>query len=209
MLVSGEWLGSTSMNVDSVKSEGRFPANVILDDNAAKLLDQQSPVRKNGKYRKSGQRDPRHTGQQLYRGGIGGGQQNAPDCYGDSGGASRFFYCPKASSFERNAGLDDFPIDRPDKRSKKAMGHFNEKGIQPQQNFHPCVKPITLTEWLARLILPPQRSDPRKLLVPYCGSGSEIIGAMHVGWDEIVGIEGEAKYVEIANKRIEYWKKNG
>ena len=43
------------------------------------------------------------------------------------------------------------------------------KGIQPQQNHHPCVKPIALNEWLARLILPPKRSDPRRLLVPYCG----------------------------------------
>lgn len=194
---------------ESTQSEGRFPANVILDEDAAQLLDRQSPVRKNGTYRKSGQRDPRHKGQQLYGGGIGGGQQNAPDCYGDAGGASRFFYCAKANPNERNAGLVDFPIDRPDKRSGKAMGHFNEKGIQPQQYFHPCVKPIALNKWLSKLILPPKRSDSRKLLVPFCGSGSEIIGAMRAGWDEIVGIEGEAKYVEIANKRIEWWKKNG
>jgi DNA modification methylase len=58
------------------------------------------------------------------------------------------------------------------------------------------------------LILPPERSTARKLLVPYCGSGSEILGAMHAGWDEIIGIEREQKYIDIANRRIERWKKN-
>ena len=29
-----------------------------------------------------------------------------------------------------------------------------------------------------------------------------MIGAMQAGWDEVVGIELEAKYIEIANGRI-------
>ena len=37
----------------------------MLDEDAAKLLDQQSPIRKNCKYRKSGRRDHRHKGKQL------------------------------------------------------------------------------------------------------------------------------------------------
>ena len=164
-------------------SEGRYPPNVLLDEDAAHLLDLQSPVSKGGKFRKSGQRDDRHRGQQLYGGGIGGGLQNAPDCYGDAGGASRFFYCAKASDFERDAGLPD--------------------GLQ---NKHPCVKPIAVTEWLARLILPPERSTPRRLIVPYSGSGSEMIGAMRAGWDEVLGIEREEEYVAYANARIEYWR---
>jgi hypothetical protein len=31
------------------------------------------------------------------------------------------------------------------------------------------------------------------------------IGAMQAGWDEVVGIEREAEYVEIARRRAEYW----
>ena len=187
-------------------SEGRFPANVVLDEEAARLLDSQSPISKGGKYRKSGERDRRHKSQQLYGGGIGGGEQNAPDCYGDAGGASRFFYCAKANSRERNAGLEDFPIDRPDKRNGKRLGIWDNKGIQPQQNHHPCVKPIALNEWLARLILPPKRSDPRRLLVPYCGTGSEIVGAMFAGWDEVLGIEQDRNYIDIAQARIKWWR---
>jgi site-specific DNA-methyltransferase (adenine-specific) len=50
------------------------------------------------------------------------------DCYGDSGGASRFFYIAKASSSERP----------------------REDGIA-----HPTVKPLRLMEYLCRLVTPP------------------------------------------------------
>ncbi len=197
--------GGAGHSYAATRSEGRFPANVMLDEEAARLLDLQSPISKGGKYRKSGERDRHHKGN-IYGDGIGGRGYNAPDCYGDAGGASRFFYCPKANSRERNAGLDGFPIDRPDKRSDTAMGFFKQHGVQPQHNYHPCVKPIALTEWLARLILPPKQSDPRKLLVPYCGSGSEIIGAMLAGWDMVLGIEQDKRYIDIAEARIKWWK---
>lgn len=167
---------------------GRFPANVLIDEEAARLLDLQSPISKGGKYRKTGERDRRH---------------------GDAGGVSRFFYIAKANKRERNAGLDGFPIDRPDKRDRTGMGFFAEHGIQPQRNHHPCVKPIALTEWLARLILPPDRPEPRKLLVPYCGSGSEMIGAMRAGWDAVMGIERECDYIEIAKARLQWWRMHG
>jgi site-specific DNA-methyltransferase (adenine-specific) len=198
--------GGAGHSYAAIRSEGRFPANVIMDEKAAHLLDLQSPISKGGNYRKSGERDRCHKGQQLYGGGIGGGKQNAPDCYGDAGGASRFFYCAKASHRERNAGLEDFPIDRPDKRNGKGLGIWDEKGIQPQQNHHPCVKPIALNKWLATLILPPERSKPRRLLVPYCGSGSEMIGSMLAGWNEVIGIEQDRNYIDIARARIKRWR---
>ena len=64
------------------------------------------------------------------------------------------------------------------------------------------VKPIDLCSWLATLLLPPERSTPRRILVPFSGSGSEMIGALRAGWDEVVGVEIEAEYVEIARARI-------
>jgi DNA modification methylase len=67
-------------------------------------------------------------------------------------------------------------------------------------NPHPTVKPIRLCQYLAKLILPP--AGFRKLLVPYCGSGSEIIGALLAGWDYVIGIEREAEYVTIARERL-------
>ncbi len=70
------------------------------------------------------------------------------------------------------------------------------------RNIHPTVKPIDLCRYMARMILPPKTGRPRRLLIPYAGSGSEIIGALQAGWDEVVGIEREAKYIEILEQRL-------
>ena len=197
--------GVAGLNIDGSRVNGRFPANIILDEEAGRLLDAQGPISKGGKYRKSGQRDIRHKGKLLYGGGIGGGNQNAPDTYGDAGGPSRFFYCPKANKQERNAGCEGLPIKRPDERSEAAMGMWDKQGIQPQQNHHPAVKPLDLCRYLAKLILPIERDTPRKLIVPYSGSGSEVIGSVLAGWEEVLGIELDPEYVEIAKRRIAHW----
>jgi site-specific DNA-methyltransferase (adenine-specific) len=98
---------------------------------------------------------------------------------------SRYFYCSKASTSERNAGLE-----------------------KDSENAHPCVKPLELNMYLANLILPPPRTDaPRRLLVPFSGSGSEMIGAMQAGWEDVTGIEKEAEYVKLAEARIQHWIK--
>jgi len=99
--------------------------------------------------------------------------------YGDEGGASRFYYCAKASPSERNKGVGE--------------------------NIHPTVKPLALDKYLAKLILPPKGDSIRKLLVPFSGSGSEMIGALKIGWDEVIGIEREQEYIDIATKRLTYW----
>ena len=74
------------------------------------------------------------------------------------------------------------------------------------RNSHPTVKPIDLTRWLATLLLPPEEYAPRRILVPFSGSGSEMIGASLAGWEEIVGIEMEEEYVEIAEARLKHWE---
>jgi hypothetical protein len=76
----------------------------------------------------------------------------------------------------------------------------------PPRNTHPCCKPITLTQYLATLLLPPDAYAPRRILVPFAGSGSEAIGAMLAGWDEIVGVEMIGEYVSIARARLRWWQ---
>jgi hypothetical protein len=76
---------------------------------------------------------------------------------------------------------------------------------QGRKNRHPCIKPIRLAEYLARLILPPAGDEPRRLLVPFAGSGSEMIGALLAGWDAVTGIEREAEYVDLARARVGWW----
>jgi len=121
------------------------------------------------------------------------------------GSAARFFYCAKASRKERDAGLEG------EKASPFERGcisrHFERMGSksQPRRNHHPTVKPLALTEYLARLILPPEQDEPRRLFVPFAGSGSEMIGAHKAGWDEVIGVELEREYVEIARARLAHW----
>lgn len=45
----------------------------------------------------------------------------------------------------------------------------------------------------------------RTILIPYCGTGSEIIGAIRAGWDHVIGIERDPDFVTIAEARIARW----
>ncbi len=188
---------------------GRWPANVILShteecrdgecspDCPVRMLDEQSGEVTSGA-------NPTRRGSEKTRAAYGEfiGQESCEAPRGiDTGGASRFFYCAKASRSEREAGL------REAGPSSVWGGEDDDltpgkSRILPARNHHPTVKPIAVAEWLARLILPPARKTPRRLLVPFSGSGSEMIGALRVGWDEVVGIEREAEYVAIAEARI-------
>jgi site-specific DNA-methyltransferase (adenine-specific) len=103
------------------KALGRWPANVALDEEAAAILDAQSG--ETGGYAPAS--GPTLTGpsESLARGRFGGVKETP--FHRDSGGASRFFYCGKASRAER-------------------------KGSK-----HPTVKPLALTKWLVALVTPP------------------------------------------------------
>lgn len=79
--------------------------------------------------------------------------------YGDSGSAARFFYSAKAS--------------RADRAGSK----------------HPTVKPISLMQWLARLVTPPGGT----VLDPFAGSGTTGAACEREGFDCIL-IEKEAEY---------------
>jgi site-specific DNA-methyltransferase (adenine-specific) len=122
--------------------------------------------------------------------------------YGDSGGASRFFYCAKASSSERNAGLYCFDEQTVSDGRQKAIDNPYQRGKSLRRNTHPTVKPIDLCRYLATLILPPASVGTRRLLVPFSGSGSEIIGALRAGWDHVTAIEQEGQYIQIAVERV-------
>ena len=124
----------------------------------------------------------------------------------DTGGASRFFYCAKASRGERNAGLDGF-------EERATRGNYGD-GIQDARphtregytyeavtrNVHPTVKPIDLMRWLVRLVTPPGGT----VLDPFTGSGTTGVAATLEGVD-FIGCELDPEYAEIAKARIEWW----
>jgi len=74
--------------------------------------------------------------------------------------------------------------------------------VSDGKNFHSTVKPLALTKYLANLIKPPTGG---RLLVPFSGSGSEMIGALQAGWEYVEGVELTEEYIPIAEARIEYW----
>lgn len=150
---------------------GRWPANVVLDEEAAALLDEQSGVLTSG------------TGAVMKASAKGYapnalGKESRPAGtkmieYGDSGGASRFFYCAKASRSERTHG-----------------GRV--------ENKHPTVKPVALMRWLARLVTPPGGF----VLDPFCGSGTTLVACVEEGFD-VIGIDSDASSVTTARARAE------
>jgi site-specific DNA-methyltransferase (adenine-specific) len=86
-----------SQFIESTK--GRWPANLLLDEEAAAQLDEQTGTLT------SGSNNVRTKPGDGYHGGMG----NAGDVqvsYGDSGGASRFLYVGKATRKERGPGND-------------------------------------------------------------------------------------------------------
>jgi site-specific DNA-methyltransferase (adenine-specific) len=162
--------------------EGRFPANVILDEEAAKMLDEQTGdlgvsrggnigVRKNkiyGQYGESIKGDPG---------------------YGDSGGASRFFYCAKTNRDERFAYCYTCNEVIPQNEWTNHKSHEVE--------FHPTIKPLKLIEYLVRLITPPNSI----VLDPFFGTGTTGIAAFKQGF-RFTGIEISESYVKIAEHRL-------
>ncbi len=128
----------------------------------------------------------------------------------------KFFYCAKPKKKERDAGLNELPDAERFTTYEGMTGISGDReGVGEQKpipvgksivkNTHPTVKPLKLTEHLTKLLLPPMEYCPRRLLVPFCGSGSEMIGGLFSGWDIIAGVEIETDVCDIANKRLEYW----
>ena len=178
---------------------GRFPANLIHDgsDEVEAVFPQ------TGKSRPDHRNEPSSTGDS---GIYGKGYKRQPNMLNDSGSASRFFYCAKSSKSERNAGLEGFEeIANPKTGSEKRITVGGGKDIHiPRANHHPTVKPLSLTKYLATLIKPPTGG---RLLVPFSGSGSEMIGALQAGWEYVEGVELTEEYIPIAEARIKYWIK--
>jgi site-specific DNA-methyltransferase (adenine-specific) len=121
----------------------------------------------------------------------------APSNYGDSGGASRFFYCAKASKKERNMGLEDAEPTTVDDGRNKPIDNPFLRGKTLRQNTHPTVKPVKLMEYLITLITPPNGI----VLDPFLGSGTTALAALNLG-RFFIGIELNEEYVEMARRRV-------
>lgn len=136
-----------------------------------RMLDSQTGILKSG--------DP--TGSSRNEGGnlLAGRGKGVPlSGFGDSGGASRFFYCAKAPKREKNEGLDG-------------------------ENKHPTVKSLKLMRYLLKLISPPGAY----VVDPFMGSGSTGVAAVGIGLN-FLGMEQDVESLDTARVRIAHaWGK--
>jgi site-specific DNA-methyltransferase (adenine-specific) len=131
--------GKTKGTATPPNTQGRFPANIIFDEEAGKILDEQS-----GTVRMASNVNgiEHHSKMNFTPGEESKVKQKQINVKETKGGASRFFYCPKASKKDRNEGIEG--------------------------NIHPTVKPTDLMAYLVRMITPKGGT----VLDPFMGSGS-------------------------------------
>ena len=189
------WKNSSDLSgMNDVSTAGRWPANVMLDEYTAALLDEQSGNRPGGTFpAKRGQavNTSFASGQETV-----GGQRSM----GDSGGASRFFYVAKASKRDRNQGLDELEARfAPTMNDGIGGKEHNPETATPKRNFHPTVKPTTLMRYLVKLVTPPGGT----VLDPFTGSGSTGKAAILEGF-QFIGVELTEDYLPIIEGRLNH-----
>jgi site-specific DNA-methyltransferase (adenine-specific) len=205
-----KWSSEKKWNQDIIRQahkKGRFPANLIVSDD---ILD-------DGKKHQGGT-FPKKRGETEYFGldrlesGISGRLK-------DSGGYSRFFsldawaedlpkkvqqnlpffIVPKASTKEKNAGLDNMKEKKVNDGRKKENDTAFQRGATLRKNTHPTVKPLTLMSYLITMGMGSRPGDV--VLDPFCGSGTTCIAA-HKLQRRSIGIELNQQYFEIANAKM-------
>lgn len=210
--IYGHYKGNGGSSGNGASSDlGRWPANVLLDEEAATMLDAQTgDVIHSAGHEREGSLNPRpalhaptsytlpHSTGEMYR-------------FGDSGGASRFYYVAKPSREERDYGCEGLHVQSgaaKTGRSEGSIGLIGDEANRGQtanpyangaasRNSHPTVKPIELMRWLVKLVTPIGGT----VLDPFTGSGTT---GMACRYEQrgFVGIEREAEYVAIAERRI-------
>ena len=177
---------------ERIESSGRWPANLIHDgsDEVVALMPNRKTtwISSNHANNRKGEflGELKHPGQQGFN---------------DSGSASRFFYCAKASKTDRDEGLGDIEPQVKDAEYCQPTGNEFVDRIhgcgKKHHNNHPTVKPTALMRYLCRLVTPLGGI----ILDPFCGSGSTGKGGIKEGFN-FIGIEIDPKYCEIAQKRV-------
>ena len=168
--------GLVGSPIPMYKPGGRFPANVLLDEHAAKEMDKQSGASVSRVRKRRDSHEAKESTAAYGDYGVAAYDRGTSD----EGGASRFFpvfkYQAKAPKRERPV------IER-------------EDGSKIQ---HSTVKPLALMEWLVSLIVPPGGV----VLDPFAGSGTTLQAALNKGFTPI-GIEQDADYIKLIEKRLE------
>jgi site-specific DNA-methyltransferase (adenine-specific) len=183
--------------LQEVHDKGRWPPNVTLAEAAAQQLDAMVGKRTSGAL-------PATT----RRGWSGRTHGKREGCYGErdqpateAQGPSEFFYCPKASTRERDQGCEHLRWMR-----TKDGWRAAREGETPDLvgNCHPTTKPLALMRWLLRLVTPPGGH----VLEPFMGSGTTGVGAVREGFN-FTGCDITPWAFAIAEARIRWAQGRG
>jgi len=221
----------TQMTGITTQTIGRFPANTILtydetdfDEVCGGFPNTKSTYNKDSKHETTIHRENADTLKYGYKTRIDSSS------YNDSGSASRYFYCAKASKKDRDEGLDEFE-EKPKTLTENKGRTFNDRCAicgkkfigSPEtichcenpitdksksamsKNTHPTVKPTELMQYLVRLVSPKGAT----ILDPFNGSGSTGKAVMYENKErnknyKYIGIELTEEYLPISKARIEY-----
>jgi DNA modification methylase len=179
-------LRSNPSNIASPNPKGRFPANILLDEISAEMLDEQAP--------RTGQIAPTTGNEPSMSKKVPGKPSYPRD---PLSGASRFFYVAKADVKEREMGLEHMPARKGIRIN--APRKSEEEKTKPRKNNHPSVKPITLIRYLVRLASMP---NPDQIYLDlFAGTGTTAVACEMEGkhW---IAIEKEEEYCEIIKGHI-------
>ena len=185
----------------TTQTVGRFPANTIL------TYDETDFDEVCG-----GFPNTKSTPRTETKGGTGGvgqatnfqrGSETSP--YNDSGSASRYFYCAKASKKDRDEGLEEFNDGNITDGRKAISDRPYLRKETPRKNIHPTVKPTELMQYLVRLVSPKGAT----ILDPFMGSGSTGKAVAYENKERqanynFIGIELNKEYCDIAEARIKF-----
>lgn len=180
---------NTSKNgiVASNNQVGRHPSQLLVDDEAAKVIDEQTGIKKSSQLGKdckttggwtSMNKNPGKSGLTRYYTDTGGGSKILHKCEYEEGEMDLLKYSPKVSKKERNEGVE---------------GGSN----------HPCLKPMSLNKHILNLFY---TSNNPRIYIPFSGVGSEIIPALQLGYD-VYSSELNDEYYDIQLARIEHHTK--
>ena len=143
----------------SRENKGRFPANII-HDGSKEAISGFPNTKQGGDLTKSYKDNAPIYGKY--------GDKPIFNSYADEGSAARYFYTAKASSKDRDDGLDEFESDTTDDGREKSIDNAYQRGETLRKNIHPTVKPTELMQYLVKLVTPKGGT----VLDIFMGSGS-------------------------------------
>jgi len=157
-------------------TEGRWPANIIFDEEAGQILGEQNRFF----YCPKAAKKDRNEGLDEFEDKVKSKILPNRKC----------LICYEWENKGAGNGIDYCKCDEPS---------YEDLTIKTIKNNHPTVKPTDLMRYLINLITPPNGTT----LDPFMGSGSTGKAAVRCGVN-FIGIEREQEYMDIASARINH-----